>query len=116
MILHGGADELVPASGTADWYQQLVARFGQAETDTFVRFYIVPGLGHGGGGAFSFSGDLLSAIEQWSEGGTAPANLTGTDANPASAGRTRPLCAYPTWPKYMGGGVDAASSYSCVTQ
>jgi feruloyl esterase len=116
MIVHGGADELVPASGTGDWYQQVVARFGQAETDTFVRFYIVPGLGHGGGGTFSFSGDLLSAIEQWSEGGIAPANLIGTDANPASAGRTRPLCAYPTWPKYMGGGIDAASSYSCVAQ
>jgi feruloyl esterase len=116
MIVHGGADELVPASGTASWYQQVVARFGQAETDSFVRFYIVPGLGHGGGGVFSFSGDLLSAVEQWSEGGIAPANLTGTDANPASAGRTRPLCAYPTWPRYMGGGVDAASSYGCVTQ
>ena len=116
MIVHGGADELVPASGTAVWYQQVVARFGQAETDTFLRFYIVPGLAHGGGGAFGFSGDLVSAMEQWSEVGVAPANLTGTDANPASAGRTRPLCAYPTWPKYIGGSVDAASSYSCVTQ
>ncbi|MGH8713112.1 MAG: tannase/feruloyl esterase family alpha/beta hydrolase, partial [Casimicrobiaceae bacterium] len=95
IILHGGADELVPASGTADWYQQLVARFGQAETDAFVRFYRVPGLGHGGGGVFSFSADVLSALEQWSEAGKAPANLTATDANPASAGRTRPLCAYP---------------------
>ncbi|MGH8799093.1 MAG: tannase/feruloyl esterase family alpha/beta hydrolase, partial [Casimicrobiaceae bacterium] len=45
IILHGGADPLVPASGTADWYRQLVARFGQAETDAFVRFYVVPGLG-----------------------------------------------------------------------
>jgi pimeloyl-ACP methyl ester carboxylesterase len=116
LIVHGGADELVPASGTVDWYQQVVARFGQAETDTFVRFYIVPGLGHAGGGTFSLSADLLTAIEQWSEAGTPPTNLTGTDANPASGGRTRPLCAYPTWPKYVGGGVDAASSYSCVTQ
>ena len=116
LLVHGGADELVPASGTVAWYQQVVARFGQAATDTFVRFYIVPGLGHAGGGAFSLSADLLTAIEQWSEAGSAPVNLAGTDANPASAGRTRPLCAYPTWPKYVGGGVDAASSYSCVTQ
>lgn len=115
IILHGGADPLVPASSTADWYQKVVGRFGQAETDAFVRFYIVPGLGHGGGGAFSFSGDVLSALEQWSEAGKAPANLTATDANQASAGRTRPVCAYPTWPKYAGtGSVDAASSYGCV--
>jgi hypothetical protein len=32
-------------------------------------------------------------------------------------GRTRPLCLYPTWPKYGGrGDVNAAASFSCVDE
>ena len=32
-------------------------------------------------------------------------------------GRTRPLCEYPTWPRYSGAGdVNQAASFSCVAQ
>jgi hypothetical protein len=35
----------------------------------------------------------------------------------ASAGRTRPLCLYPAWPRYKGtGDLNAASSFVCTTE
>jgi feruloyl esterase len=45
--------------------------------------------------------------------GIAPKDLTITDLTPATAGRTRPLCEYPQWPKYIGGDQNLATSFSC---
>jgi hypothetical protein len=41
--------------------------------------------------------------------------LTAVDENPATKGRSRPMCVFPAWPKYDGtGAVAAAASYHCV--
>ena len=41
--------------------------------------------------------------------------LIATDVTAATAGRTRPLCRYPEWPRYNGSGsASAAASFSCV--
>jgi len=38
-----------------------------------------------------------------------------SDANEATAGRTRPVCRYPAWPRYNGrGDLDMAVSFTCV--
>jgi len=57
--------------------------------------------------------DIIGALEKWVENGVAPVNLIMTDAGLA-AGRTRPLCEYPTWAKYKGtGDVNLAASFTC---
>jgi hypothetical protein len=115
IMLHGAADSAVSPNGSIDYYGKLVAKFGQAPLDGFVRFYLVPGMGHGVG-AFVPAWDVMAALDAWVTTGSAPAMLPGTDTAAGTAGRTRPLCVYPAWPKYQGSGdVNAASSFTCST-
>jgi hypothetical protein len=81
--------------------------------DGFMRFYNVPGFGHGTG-LFNATGmKTLDALDAWVQTGTPPGAQTVVDAN--APGRTRPLCLYPTWPRYKGtGDVNAAASFDCA--
>jgi len=116
IMLHGLADEVISPNSTIDYYKQLVATLGQASVDRSVRFYTVPGMGHGTG-SFIPNWDSLAALEGWVENGLAPATGIAVDAVAGTYGRTRPLCLFPAWPKYRGSGsLDAAVNYSCVTE
>jgi len=116
IMLHGLADEVISPNSTIDYYKQLIATVGQASVDQSVRFYTVPGMGHGTG-SFIPNWDSLAALEGWVENGLAPATGVAVDAVAGTYGRTRPLCLFPAWPKYRGSGsLDAAVNYSCVTE
>ncbi|WP_394836329.1 tannase/feruloyl esterase family alpha/beta hydrolase [Pendulispora rubella] len=115
IIVHGTGDFAVNVGLTNAYYARLVSTFGQARADSFLRYYVIPGLGHGAG-TFNATWDSISAIENWAERGQAPANLVATDANLTTQGRTRPMCRYPTWPRYTGPNPNAAASFTCVTQ
>jgi feruloyl esterase len=115
IIVHGMADPLIPASSSEQFYTRAVGAMGAQMVGSSMKFYEVPGFGHGGGGPFTVRFDSISALEQWVENGTAPLNQIATDTNAATFGRTRPMCEYPTWPKYNGtGDLNVAASYSCV--
>lgn len=113
ILVHGQSDSLIPLGGSVDYYEALAARFGQPQVDSFLRFYTVAGYGHAAG-LFNATGmKTLDALDQWVESGTPPGPQTVADANPP--GRTRPLCQFPSWPKYKGmGDVNAAASFDCV--
>ncbi|WP_256856667.1 tannase/feruloyl esterase family alpha/beta hydrolase [Variovorax sp. KK3] len=116
ILLHGLADEVISPNSTIDYFQQLTATVGADAVQRGVRFYTVPGMGHGTG-VFIPSWDSLAALEGWVEGGMAPATGVAMDTVAGSFGRTRPLCRFPSWPKYRGSGsLDAAINYSCVTE
>jgi feruloyl esterase len=116
IMLHGLADEVISPNSTIDYYKQLIATVGQPAVDQSVRFYTVPGMGHGTG-SFIPNWDSLAALEGWVEGGLAPATGVAVDAVAGTYGRTRPLCQFPSWPKYRGSGsLDAAVNYNCVTE
>ncbi|SFO70361.1 feruloyl esterase [Variovorax sp. OK605] len=113
ILLHGLADEVISPNSTIDYYKQLIATLGQAAVDKNVRFYTVPGMGHGTG-TFIPGWDSLAALEGWVDGGLAPETGTAVDAVVATAGRSRPLCRFPSWPRYRGrGSQDAIVNYSC---
>ncbi|KVV51871.1 tannase [Burkholderia territorii] len=114
IMTHGLADEIVSTDSSTDYYAGLVQRFGQGTVDGFVRFYLMPGVGHGTG-PFHPAIDSLSALDEWVESGKAPETLTISDLNAATLGRTRPLCRYPLWPKYIGGDANAAASFQCTS-
>ena len=116
LLAHGKQDVLVSTRATEWYYQKLQAQFGPAKVDTFAKYYEIPGLGHAVSTAFFPGWDSLSALEGWVENGTAPANQVITDGA-GVPGRTRPLCEYPTVPKYKGGGLDVnlASSFTCAS-
>jgi feruloyl esterase len=111
----GSIDHTISPYNTVNYYERLVARFGQATADTFVRFYRIPGLAHGNG-LFNAKFDALGALDAWVDGGHAPGTLEAVDINPENNQRRRPMCVYPAWPRYNGtGDLKAASSFSCVT-
>lgn len=118
IILHGLADQGAPPTATVDYYERLLAKYGRARTDQFVRLYLVPGYGHARGFSFNANtGPSLDALEDWVERGIAPGTLTIVDQNPEAHGRSRPLCAYPGWPKYAGAADPTlATSFSCVVK
>jgi feruloyl esterase len=117
ILVHGLEDASITPIGTAELYERIVASVGQKVARDFMRFYLVPGLAHGGGN-FSPSWDNLAALDRWVETGLPPIGPVVTDAtNSPTRGRTRPLCEYPAWPRYSGeGNVNSASSFRCVIE
>jgi|GEM_PF-205071 len=115
LLFHGTSDDAVTYKGSVDYYQQLVDRFGQQSLDEFVKFYLIPGFGHAIGYSFEAGVDAISALDAWVVQGKEPQNLIAVDELPGSNGRTRPVCEYPSYPKYKGSGdVNIASSFICV--
>jgi hypothetical protein len=121
LLMHGLADGLVATDATTEYYLRVVADMGPKTARSFVRYYTIPGLGHvfgsprSAGGGFFAAWDPLPALEAWVEKGQAPTGLITTDQNAATSGRTRPVCEWPSWPKYKGSGdVNSASSFSCA--
>jgi feruloyl esterase len=113
LMLHGKADPLIPTATSEDFFNRLKTNMGAAMIGSFYKLYEVPGYGHGSG-IFNTSWDSITALENWAEKGTAPTAQVVSDSNASSNGRTRPLCEYPTWPKYSGSGdINLAASYSC---
>lgn len=112
ILVQGTNDMQVPESATTAYYQAVAKRYAGATGD-FVRYYVQPGFGHGGGG-FSLTWDSLSALDRWVEAGTAPVNPVAVDINSKTLGRTRPLCEFPLFPKYSGAGsLTVAASFTC---
>lgn len=104
---------LVTHATTSAYFERLSQRYGSA-LSSFVRYYVQPGFGHGGG-TFQMSWDSLSVLEAWAEQGQAPAGQTSVDISPTKQGRSRPLCEYPLWPKYNGSGdPNQAVNFTCV--
>jgi feruloyl esterase len=116
IMTHGTADELITPYNSIAYYNRQLAEFGPARLHSFVRFYVIPGFSHGFG-AFNAKFDALPALEQWVQDGKAPAGLVALDGNP-DAHRSRPLCEYPTYPKFTGapGSENSARSFTCVNQ
>ena len=115
ILMHGTVDMSVTPYNTIAYYERLQKQYGRPRLDKFVRFYVVPGFSHGGG-PFAMSWDALDALDAWVEKGQTPKGMITTDTNKETAGRSRPLCEYPAWPKYSRGDINAAWSYACVTQ
>ena len=114
IMTHGTADDFITPHNSIAYYRRQVAQFGQKRLDSFMRFYLIPGLGHGFG-TFNARFDSLPALEQWVEDGKAPEGLVARDGNP-NATRTRPLCEYPKFWKFTGevGTEATAASFTCA--
>lgn len=116
IMTHGTADQLITERNSEAYYQRQLGKFGKAGLDSFLRFYVIPGFAHGAG-IFTARYDGLSQLVNWVENGNAPQNFTTVDEATATAGRTRPLCQYGTYPRFSGAAgasATAASSFSCV--
>ncbi len=111
ILVHGTADNVIPTNSSVDYYERLRAKVGADTVQDSARLYLVPGLGHGFG-LFNGGFDTIGVLDAWADRGEAPAELTVTDNH---NGRTRPLCEWPQWPRYVSGDVNSAASFTCVT-
>jgi feruloyl esterase len=116
LMLHGTTDATIPTNASVMYYKMVQSKMSQHEIDHFLRFYLIPGFGHGHG-VFDAGFDALGMLDRWLDTGVAPKDIVVVDNNKSSKGRTRPLCVYPTWPRYNGSGdVNTASSFMCATE
>jgi feruloyl esterase len=93
----GTADSVVPYHASVDYYERVIERLGGLEkVQSFFRFYLVPGLAHGGGPGINQPPNLLDVVRAWREKGTAPFALTGRHAENGKTPWEMPLYPYPT--------------------
>jgi feruloyl esterase len=114
IMTHGTVDDFITPHNSELYYQRQMKQFGQAGLHSFMRFYMIPGFGHGFG-PFNAKIDSLKALQEWVEKGKAPSGLIATDGN-QNANRARPLCDWPKFPKFTGaaGTENNAASYTCT--
>jgi feruloyl esterase len=117
LLYHGWADPGPAPENTIDYYEAVTKTLGGRQDD-WMRLFLMPGVGHCGGGVGPDQADFLGAMERWREAGAAPAHIVAT--RPAGRGgaattMSRPLCPYPQVARYNGSGsTDEAKNFTCV--
>jgi len=114
LFYHGVSDPWFSALDTVEYYESLGPANGGAEqVQKWSRLFLVPGMGHCGGGAAALDQfDMLSAIVDWVENDKAPDSIISTGS--AFPGRSRPLCPYPKYAHYKGSGdPENAENFEC---
>ena len=118
LIFHGTADPIFSALESVDYYQRLTRDTGGPEaTGSWARLFLVPGMNHCAGGPATDSFDGLAAMVDWVEKGAAPARIEASalPGTPYFPGRTRPLCAYPSYARYGGtGSLEDSANFACA--
>lgn len=117
IVYNGWNDPVVNALDTIAYYERVRARQpgGQAAMDEFFRLFLVPGMGHCGGGTGTATFDMVAALDAWVERGVAPDAVPASRVAGGTVTRTRPLCAYPSVARYAGAGsVDDAANFRCM--
>jgi hypothetical protein len=132
ILYHGWNDAAISALNTVNYYDSVMSKMGQTETDAFSRLYMVPGLQHCGGGPGANSFGQLGmgapepqhnvelALVDWVEKGVAPSAIVATkfvDDDPSKGVKfARPLCPYPQVAKFKGDGdPNDAANFACAS-
>ena len=112
---HGWADPGIPPGSSVNYYKSVLeAMGGKAKVNDGYRLFMVPGMGHCGGGDGTSTFDMVSALAQWVEQGKAPDQIVASKVVSGAVVRTRPLCPYPQVATYKGSGsTDDAANFSC---
>ena len=119
LMLHGMADPIFSPAESVDYIERIAGDAGGAEeAASFARLFLVPGVNHCRGGIGTEDFDALSALVEWVEQGKAPDRILArsSPSNRVHPDRSRPLCAWPSYPKYDGrGDHESAESFACTT-
>jgi feruloyl esterase len=97
LMTSGSADSIVPYTATLDYYERVAEHFGSPEkVRSFFRYYIIPGMGHGGGPGIQNTPSMLDAVRAWRENGTVPEMIQGRRVVNGKTELEMPLYPYPT--------------------
>ena len=112
LLLHGGWAEMRNGTELAEYYQNVLKNDPSKQDQ--VRLFLIPGMGHCGGGNGPNTFDKLTTLDTWVQTGKAPSEIVMSKVQGGQVVRTRPTCAYPAVATYKGSGSeDEASSYVC---
>jgi feruloyl esterase len=114
LVYHGWADQNIPPRESVNYYTGVVKTMGREKAGDAIRLFMVPGMGHCGGGDGPNEFDMLAVLERWREDGKAPSEILASQLRDGHVSRTRPLCPYPEIAMYRGtGSVDRAENFVC---
>ncbi|MBQ0945509.1 tannase/feruloyl esterase family alpha/beta hydrolase [Ideonella sp. 4Y16] len=114
LLWHGWSDEHIAATNTIAYAQALRQQMGAAAADAFTRLYLLPGVGHCGGGDGPDQVDLLTPVMVWVETGLAPQALMTAQVASGVTTRTRPVYPYPLVARFQGGDPTLAANFAPV--
>lgn len=117
LLWFGLADGNVSYERAVQYHASVEQRLGAPATRAFTRFWTSPSLGHEIQGPGADSIPFLDALDAWVEKGEAPDAMVAAkvEEGASSPKFTRPLCEYPTFPRYKGEPADpnVAESFDC---
>ena len=114
LIYHGWEDQNISPRMSVEYYEKVQATMGKASVDNAVKLFMVPGMGHCGGGDGPNEFDMIATLEEWREKGKTPTQIVASKVSDGQVVRTRPLCPFPQVAKYKGtGSIDKAESFAC---
>jgi feruloyl esterase len=85
ILWNGAQDNTVQPETSVAYYQGVQKVLGEKQTDTFMRLFVVPGVGHCNGGDLAFQLDLLTPLMAWTELHRAPEMVIGGKAEGQNA-------------------------------
>ena len=116
LMYHGWSDPGIAPENTVNYYSSVIENMGPRQ-DSWVRLFMVPGMGHCGGGPGPNQFNAFSALERWRETGSAPEQITAYHVTNNRVDMTRPLCPYPQVAVWKGAGsTNDAASFVCKVQ
>ncbi len=114
VMYSGWADPVVPPGDVVRYYEAAEKSNGAA-MQSFFRLFMVPGMGHCGGGVGPSAFDAVSVLDDWVAKKKAPEKIIASHITNGTADRTRPLCPYPQVAHWNGtGSSDDAKQFTCV--
>ena len=116
LMYHGWADPGPAPQNTINYYSKVIQKTG-GKADDWMRLFLLPGVGHCGGGVGPDRADLVTPLEKWRESGTAPSQIVASRTRNGQIDMTRPLCPYPQIAKWNGtGSSDEAKNFVCAAR
>jgi hypothetical protein len=112
---HGWEDAGASPRMALNYYDAVKTQMGADVASSFMKLYMLPGVGHCNSGANTTAEDFLTPMQTWVEKGQAPDQVLmqfRASATDATVLKTRPVFPYPSTVKYVSGDVNAASSYA----
>lgn len=114
ILYHGWSDGAIVAQNTVNYHDEVEERLGGDQRD-WLRLFMVPGMGHCGGGEGPDQVNWLAALERWVEAKKAPERITAHRVRNNRVELTRPLCPYPAVAKWSGvGSVTDEANFQCA--
>jgi feruloyl esterase len=112
LLFHGWADPAIQPEHSVNYYNSVLAKMGKNQ-DNWLELFMVPGMGHCGGGNGPNQIDWMGTLETWREKGETPKTIIGK-GKIGETPMTRPLCPHPQVATYKGSGdTNDAANFVC---